>query len=66
MNREDFCLLAAIVAGLVAAVSAIVLPIALVSNNSTERMRMCVENGGAYLNVPEKTTMECQMPGVAK
>lgn len=60
MSREDVFPFAAIVAALVAAVSAIVLPIAVVSSNSTERMRMCVESGGSYLNVPEKTTMECR------
>lgn len=44
----------------VSAVLAIVVPIHIVSTNSTERTRACVESGGEYLHVSDTTAMECR------
>lgn len=52
--------LIATVAGFFALTVSIVAPIAIVSHHSTERLQSCVENGGAYVQVAERTTMECQ------
>lgn len=52
--------LLAIVVGCIAATTSIVAPVAIVSHHSTERLQACVESGGQYVQVPERTTMECQ------
>lgn len=56
MSRTD---LAAVVAVCLTLATVIVAPTIVVSANSTERTRACVESGGAYLRVPETSAMEC-------
>lgn len=52
--------LTATVVAILAALAAITLPVAIVSHHSTERLTSCVESGGAYVNVPNTSRMECQ------
>ena len=56
---EEWGFVAIFVAGFIAAATAIIAPVAIVSHHSTERARVCAENGGAYLHVPETSKMEC-------
>lgn len=57
MNGWEF---AAIVAVVIGVVLLIVGPVVVVRHDSTERLRACVESGGAYVRIPETTAMECQ------
>lgn len=57
MNRNQ---MVATVTGFLAALAAVVIPIGIVTTNSTARFQACVENGGSYVHVANTTAMECQ------
>jgi hypothetical protein len=57
MSRNE---LIAVIVACLSAVAVILGPFYIVTHNSTERTKACVESGGSYLRVPETTAMECR------